>query len=154
MALLREDRPGEAFAAGPRMGRIHHHHGFVAVDDERVQVVERVEPFHESDLSGAAVDRSRTPGEFTTSTCGRAVEPCARNAVATGSVVFLIGLVLLLFVGTGAVVKMTLDMTAQTEHADPRTAAELEEEGVDDPDAVLTDLVEGMARGRPEGEGR
>lgn len=65
-------------------------------------------------------------------------------AVATGSVIFLIGLVLLLFVGTAAVVKTTLGMTAQAEHADPRTAAELEEEGVDDPDAVLSDLVEGM----------
>ncbi len=69
-------------------------------------------------------------------------------AVATGSVVFLVGLLLLLVVGLGLTVRTILAMTSEREHADPRTAALLEEEGIDDPDAVLSDLVDGLEGAR------
>jgi hypothetical protein len=47
--------------------------------------------------------------------------------------------------GTLIVVSMTLRMSTQTEHVDPSVAARLEEEGVADPDAALSDLVAGYA---------
>lgn len=73
-------------------------------------------------------------------------------AVETGSVVFLVALLLLLLAGTGAVMKTVLGMVGEREHVDPRTAALLEEEGVDDPDAVLDELVDGVAPERPISE--
>jgi hypothetical protein len=58
-------------------------------------------------------------------------------------------------VGTLLVTAGAIALTTQTEHVDPRVAAQLEEEGVRDPDAVLSDLVEEFAgardaRGVPE----
>jgi hypothetical protein len=57
--------------------------------------------------------------------------------------------------GTLLVTAGAIALTTQTEHVDPRVAAQLEEEGVGDPDAVLSDLVEEFAgardaRGVPE----
>ncbi|HWI09602.1 MAG TPA: hypothetical protein VNT54_19040 [Solirubrobacteraceae bacterium] len=58
-------------------------------------------------------------------------------------------------VGTLAVAAGAIALTTQTEHVDPTVAARLEEEGVADPDRVLSDLVEDFAgardaRGVPE----
>ena len=57
--------------------------------------------------------------------------------------------------GTLIVTAAVISLTTQTEHMDPTVAARLEEEGVGNPDAVLTDLVEEYsgaqeARGVPE----
>lgn len=57
--------------------------------------------------------------------------------------------------GTLLVAAGTIALTTQTEHMDPAVAARLEEEGVGNPDAVLSDLVEDFsraqeARGVPE----
>jgi hypothetical protein len=43
--------------------------------------------------------------------------------------------------GTLAMVALVLSMTAQTEHLSPGAAARLEDEGVEDPDGLLSDLV-------------
>ena len=58
-------------------------------------------------------------------------------------------------VGTLIVTAGAIALTTQTEHVDPAVAARLEEEGVGNPDALLSDLVEefagaGDARGVPE----
>lgn len=58
-------------------------------------------------------------------------------------------------VGTLAVAVGAIALTTDTEHVDPTVAARLEEEGVADPDRVLSDLVEDFAgareaRGVPE----
>ncbi|HEV2775402.1 MAG TPA: hypothetical protein VGV90_07405 [Solirubrobacteraceae bacterium] len=58
-------------------------------------------------------------------------------------------------VGTLLVAAGAISMTTQTEHVDPTVAARLEEEGVGNPDALLSDLVEDFAgekqaRGVPE----
>ena len=58
-------------------------------------------------------------------------------------------------IGTLAVAVGAIALTTQTEHMDPTVAARLEEEGIGDPDAVLSDLVEEFsgaqeARGVPE----
>ena len=58
-------------------------------------------------------------------------------------------------IGTLVVTAGAISLTTQTEHMDPTVAARLEEEGVANPDALLTDLVEEYAgaqeaRGVPE----
>lgn len=58
-------------------------------------------------------------------------------------------------IGTLLVAAGAIALTTQTEHMDPNVAARLEEEGVGNPDAVLSDLVEEFsgaqqARGVPE----
>ncbi len=58
-------------------------------------------------------------------------------------------------IGTLAVAAGAIALTTQTEHVDPAVAARLEEEGVGDPDRVLSELVEDFAgerdaRGVPE----
>jgi hypothetical protein len=45
-------------------------------------------------------------------------------------------------VGTMVVASGAIQLTTQIEHASPQTTARLEEEGVADPDRVLSDLVE------------
>lgn len=57
--------------------------------------------------------------------------------------------------GTLLVTAGAIALTTQTEHVDPTVAAQLEEEGVGNPDALLSDLVEDFAgaqeaRGVPE----
>ncbi len=58
-------------------------------------------------------------------------------------------------VGTLAVTAAAIGLTTKTEHVDPTVAARLEEEGVADPDRVLSELVDDFAgvrdaRGTPE----
>lgn len=58
-------------------------------------------------------------------------------------------------VGTVAVTVGAIALTTETEHVDPTVAARLEEEGVADPDRVLSELVDDFAgareaRGVPE----
>jgi hypothetical protein len=57
-------------------------------------------------------------------------------------------------VGTMVVASGAIQLTTQIEHASPQTTARLEEEGVADPDRVLSDLVEeytGPAESSPAG---
>lgn len=66
-------------------------------------------------------------------------------SLATGSWWFLPLALGVHALGTIAVVTVALGMTTQTEHMSPTAAARLEDEGVEDPDALLTDLVEAYA---------
>jgi hypothetical protein len=69
-------------------------------------------------------------------------------SLATGSWWFLLLALGVHALGTLAVVGIVLRMTTQTEHMSPSAAARLQDEGVEDPDALLTHLVEQYA---PEG---
>lgn len=75
-------------------------------------------------------------------------------ALATGSwwaVLLAVGVHAL---GTMVVASGAIQLTTQIEHASPETTARLEEEGVADPDRVLSDLVEqysGQAESSPAG---
>ncbi len=53
----------------------------------------------------------------------------------------LVAAVAVLLLATAVVLFTTTRLTGEAEHVDLATAAALEEEGVDDPDRVLTDLV-------------
>lgn len=66
-------------------------------------------------------------------------------SLATGSWWFLPLALAVHALGTVAVAAIVLAMTTQTEHLSPSAAAALEDEGVDDPDAVFSDLVEEYA---------
>lgn len=63
-------------------------------------------------------------------------------ALATGEWWALIVPIVLHAIGTLTVTSVALQQLTQTEHVSPTAAARLEEEGVTDPDRVLTDLVE------------
>jgi hypothetical protein len=63
-------------------------------------------------------------------------------ALATGEWWVLVVAVALHAIGTLTVTAVALQQLTQTEHVAPAAAARLEEEGVADPDRVLTDLVE------------
>jgi hypothetical protein len=63
-------------------------------------------------------------------------------SLATGSWWAVVAAVAVHAIGTLVVATGVLQMTTQTEHASPEVAARLEEEGVADPDRVLSDLVE------------
>jgi len=71
-------------------------------------------------------------------------------ALATGSWWVLVGAVALHAIGTLLTAGLALQMTTETEHASPAAAARLEEEGVGDPDRVLTELVEEHAGEAPQ----
>lgn len=66
-------------------------------------------------------------------------------ALATGSWWLLLVPIALHAVGTLAVAALALELTTKTEHASPEATARLEQEGVADPDALLTDLVDELA---------
>lgn len=66
-------------------------------------------------------------------------------SLATGSWWFLLLALGVHALGTIVVVTLVLGMTTQTEHMSPSAAARLQDEGVADPDAVLSDLVEEYA---------
>jgi hypothetical protein len=66
-------------------------------------------------------------------------------SLATGSWWFLLLALGLDVLGMLAVAAIVLAMTTQTEHMSPGAAARLADEGVEDPDAVLSDLVEEYA---------
>jgi hypothetical protein len=75
-------------------------------------------------------------------------------AVSTGSWWALVGALGVHALGTMVVASGSIQLTTQVEHASPETAARLEEEGVADPDRVLSDLVEeytGQAESSPAG---
>ncbi len=73
--------------------------------------------------------------------------------LSTGSWWFLALVVVVLLLAMIAVVLVALQMTTETEHLSPTAAARLEAEGVADPDAAFSDLVEDVASGEP-GEAR
>lgn len=60
----------------------------------------------------------------------------------TGSVWVLPVAILLHAIGTFVVAGGALQITTEVEHASPQTAARLEQEGVSDPDALLTSMAE------------
>jgi hypothetical protein len=62
-------------------------------------------------------------------------------AIVTGSTLALIGAIVVLVIATVAVVVEISRLAGETEHLGPDASARLEEEGVGDPDRVLTDLV-------------
>lgn len=66
-------------------------------------------------------------------------------SLATGSWWFLLLALAVHAVATLLVVGLVLQMTRQTEHLSPSASARLEDEGVGDPDAVLSELVEEFA---------
>jgi len=63
-------------------------------------------------------------------------------AVITGAWWWILVALVLHALGTTAVVGVTLRMTAQPEHADPRVGAALQARGVTDPDAALNDAID------------
>lgn len=76
-------------------------------------------------------------------------------ALATGEYWAVVLAAALHAVGTLAVAVGAIALTTKTEHVDPTVAARLEEEGIADPDSVVSDLVEDFAgardaRGAPE----
>jgi hypothetical protein len=75
-------------------------------------------------------------------------------SLATGSWWFLLLALGAHALGTLAVGAIALRMTTQTEHMSPASAARLQDEGVEDPDAVLSDLVEEFAPSDRRGEER
>jgi hypothetical protein len=66
----------------------------------------------------------------------------AAVSLATGSWWAVVAVVAAHAIGTLVVATAAIQLTTQTEHAAPEVAARLEEEGVADPDRVLSDLVE------------
>jgi Flp pilus assembly protein TadB len=69
----------------------------------------------------------------------------AAVSLATGSWWAVVAVVGAHAIGTLVVATAAIQLTTQTEHASPEVAARLEEEGVADPDRVLSDLVEGYS---------
>jgi hypothetical protein len=63
-------------------------------------------------------------------------------SLATGSWWAVVAAVGVHALGTVVVATVAIQLTTETEHASPEVAARLEEEGVADPDRVLSDLVE------------
>lgn len=71
--------------------------------------------------------------------------------LTTGSWWLLALLIVVLLLAMTAVVLVALQMTTETEHLSPTAVARLEEEGVADPDAAFSDLVEDHAPGDEAG---
>jgi hypothetical protein len=74
--------------------------------------------------------------------------------LTTGSWWALVGALAVHALGTMVVGSGAIQLTTQTEHASPETTTRLEQEGVADPDRVLSDLVEeytGQAESSPAG---
>jgi hypothetical protein len=63
-------------------------------------------------------------------------------ALATGSWWAVVAAAAVHALGTLVIISMTLRLSTEVEHMAPEAAARLEEEGVADPDAALSDLVE------------
>jgi hypothetical protein len=74
-----------------------------------------------------------------------AVAVGAAASLATGNWWAVVAMVAVHAVGTLVVATAALQLTTQTEHASPEVTARLEEEGVADPDRVLSDLMEDYA---------
>jgi hypothetical protein len=75
-------------------------------------------------------------------------------SLATGSWWFLLLALGAHALGTLIVVGLVLRMTTQVEHLSPGATARLQEEGVEDPDALLGELVQEFAPRRRPDEGR
>lgn len=73
-------------------------------------------------------------------------------SLATGSWWFLLLALGVHALGTLAIVTLVLAMTTQTEHMSPGASAALQDEGVEDPDGLLSDLVEEYAPGDRRGD--
>jgi hypothetical protein len=71
-----------------------------------------------------------------------AVSVGAAVSLATGNWWAVVAMVAVHAAGTLVVATAAIQLTTQVEHASPEVAARLEEEGVADPDRVLSDLVE------------
>lgn len=84
---------------------------------------------------------------------GVAVVVAALLAVYTESVLVLIAALIVLGLTTVVVVFAATRLAGETEHVDPSTAARLEEEGVGDPDRVLTDLAQNFTAPGEKGTG-
>jgi Flp pilus assembly protein TadB len=67
-------------------------------------------------------------------------------AISGGGVIVLIVVVLAMLAAVVALVVMTTRMAREVEHVAPETAAALQEQGVGDPDRLLTDLVAEFTR--------
>jgi hypothetical protein len=65
--------------------------------------------------------------------------------VTTGSWWVMAGAVVLDLVAAGVFVATAMSMTTSVEHASPELSARLQEEGVGDPDAMMTELVQSYA---------
>jgi hypothetical protein len=74
-----------------------------------------------------------------------AVAVGAAASLATGNWWAVVAMVAVHAVGTLVVATAAIQLTTQTEHASPEVTARLEEEGVADPDRVLSDLMEDYA---------
>ncbi|MCW3038367.1 MAG: hypothetical protein JWM31_272 [Solirubrobacterales bacterium] len=80
---------------------------------------------------------------------------CGIIGLQSNEYLAFLGTFVLLVVALVVVVSGAVQLTTELEHVDPSTAARLEQEGVPDPDRVLSDLVEDFAgaqeaRGAPE----
>lgn len=73
-------------------------------------------------------------------------------AATTGSWWLMALAVAVDLVGTFAVAAVILRLTGETEHLAPAAAARLEDEGVEDPDRLFSDLVEEFAPGDEEAD--
>jgi hypothetical protein len=74
-----------------------------------------------------------------------AVAVGAAVSLATGNWWAVVAMVAVHALGTLVVATAAIQLTTQTEHASPQVTARLEEEGVADPDRVLSDLMEDYA---------
>jgi hypothetical protein len=73
----------------------------------------------------------------------------AAVSLVTGSWWAVVAVVAAHAIGTLVVATGAIQLTTQTEHASPEVAARLEEQGVADPDRVLSDLVEDYSAAAP-----
>jgi hypothetical protein len=70
-------------------------------------------------------------------------------ALATGSWWVMVAAVALDAVAAGVLLATTISMTTAVEHPSPQLAARLEEEGVADPDGLMTSLVDDVSHEDP-----
>jgi hypothetical protein len=66
-------------------------------------------------------------------------------AATTGAWWLVLVAIALDLVGTVVVATLLIGLTTEVEHVDPRAAVRLQEEGVEDPDKLFTELVEEFA---------
>lgn len=114
------------------------------VGEEAAAEGERAGALHDAEQAGrprtvaAALSQSRI---LVAATFSVALIVGAVAGLATGQWWWLLIALALHALGTAIVVSTTLRMTASVESPDPRAAAALEERGVRDPDAALTEAV-------------
>lgn len=109
-----------------------------AADGERAGALDAAEQAGSPHAMSAALSQARG---LIGATFAIALIVGAVAGLATGQWWWLAIALLLHAFGTVVVVATTLRMTASVESPDPRAAAALEEQGVRDPDAALTEAV-------------